>query len=420
MPTTPPHGAARPDAPPAGPTILVLGTAEWSAPIATNQHYVVRELARAFDTHFVESLGLRRVRVDARDLGRMARRLRNSLWGRAAAAHRPIPERAKVISPLVVPLHRRPTRLANRLLLERAVARWRRSPRPRVLWAFTPVTYDLERHADVTVYHCVDLLQAFPGVDSIAVAAGERSLAARARVAIATSDAVARHLDAVGFARVRTLPNVADVDVFSAAARPAARRRPAAIFAGNLSPHKLDVELLRALAAALRGRGELLLAGPLAAGGGGFDRELAELARLGATYLGVLTLDRLAEVVGGCTVGLIPYARNAYTAGVSPLKCYEYLAGGLSVVSTAIPDVARAAGDTGFIAVADSVDGFVTRVLDAIAPGTDADVRARGRHARDFGWPNRGHLLRDILRDEIRRGDTAAGARARRAGDAGG
>ncbi|MFY1691958.1 glycosyltransferase [Plantactinospora sp. WMMB782] len=378
------------------PTMLVLGTAEWSAQIATNQHYVVREFARDFETHFVESLGLRRVRLDARDLSRIARRVRNRVRGHAGTTHRPVPERARIVSPLIVPVHRRPTRLVNRILLERAVTAWRNSPRPRGLWTFTPVTYGLERYADFTVYHCVDLLGTFPGVDAVAVAAGERRLAALARPAIATSEAVGAHLRTTGFPDVRVLPNVADVDVFAAAGRPAAQRRPAALFAGNLSPHKLDYPLLRALAEGLRGRGELLLAGPVAAGGGGFDTELAELVRLGARYLGVLGIDELAEVAGTATVGLVPYALNPYTTGVSPLKCYEYLSAGLSVVSTAVPDVVRAARGSDAIGVADSVDDFVARVLGALAPATDPEIAARVGHARDFGWRARGELLRGI------------------------
>lgn len=401
MTTPSSHGDASAPVPTSGPTILVLGTAEWNSPIATNQHYVVRELARAFETHFVESLGLRRPRLDVRDLGRMARRLRNSVRGQRTVGSRPVPERAKIISPLVVPLHRAPTRVPNRLLLERAVAEWRRGTGPRILWTFTPVTYGLERYADFTLYHCVDILGAFPGVDAVAVREGERSLATRAQVAVATSDAVARHLARVGFSEVRTLPNVADVETFTAASRPTAGRRPAALFAGNLSPHKLDFDLLCTVATGLRGRGELLLAGPVAAGGGGFDRELSRLERLGARYLGVLTVDRLAEVTGAATVGLIPYARNDYTAGVSPLKCYEYLAGGLKVVATAIPDVVRAAAGTEFIEVAGSADDFVARVVEAIAPAPDEDVRAREAYARTFGWRGRGRLLRDLVADAL-------------------
>lgn len=378
------------------PTILILGTAEWNAQIATNQHYVVRELARKFETHFVESLGLRRVRVDARDVRRMAGRVRNSVLGHANVSHRPVPERANIISPLIVPIHKKQTRVLNRLLLERAVAEWHQSPRPRILWTFTPVTYQLEQYADFTLYHCVDILQAFPGIDASAVAAGERNLASRAHLTIATSDAVAGHLSALGFADILTLPNVADVDVFSAYCLPAAARRPAAIFAGNLSPHKLDFELLHTLAASLRDRGELLLAGPIAAGGGGFANELAALERLGARYLGVLDVEQLADIAGTCTVGLIPYALNEYTAGVSPLKSYEYLSAGLNVVSTAIPDVARAAKGTSFIEVAESTDDFVRRVLKAIAPESDAAIAARRDYAHGFGWTARGELIREI------------------------
>ncbi|WP_433293056.1 glycosyl transferase family 1 [Actinoplanes sp. CA-030573] len=404
MTTTPQHGDSEP-------LILVLGTAEWNAQIATNQHYVVRELSRMFDVQFVESLGLRRPKLDAKDLGRMAGRLRRSVGASepAESSTRPVPARAKVISPIVVPVHRRSTRLTNRILLHRAVAEWRESTRPKILWAFTPVTYDLEQYADATIYHCVDILREFPGIDEVAVDAGERNLAERARFAIATSHAVADHLRGMGFPLVHTLPNVADVDVFASASRPSAQRRPAALFAGNLTPHKLDFELLRELTIALRGRGDMLLAGPVAAGGGGFDGELAELQRLGAQHLGVLTLDRLAQVTGEVSVGLIPYARNSYTTGVSPLKCYEYLAGGIHVVSTPIPEVVRAAANTHFIEVADSTPGFVRSVLATIAPPSDAAIHARGAYAQDFGWAGRGRLLRQFAAEVLGRPAESAG-----------
>jgi teichuronic acid biosynthesis glycosyltransferase TuaH len=56
--------------------ILVLGTAEWNSPIATNQHYVVRELAAGAQVTFTESLGLRRPKIVRADRVRMGKRLR--------------------------------------------------------------------------------------------------------------------------------------------------------------------------------------------------------------------------------------------------------------------------------------------------------------------------------------------------------
>ncbi len=384
--------------------VLILGTAEWDSPIATNQHYVARELARTTKVTFVESLGLRRPKLRRDDVVRMASRVRRAFGDREeTSARRPRPVGAQIVSPLVLPVHRAPTLPVNRALLRRATSDWLASPRPRVLWTFTPVTYGLENAADVAVYHCVDLLATFPGVDGVAVGRGERSLSSRAAVAIATSKAVQEHLATTGFPRIELLPNVADVSVFTAASRPAAERRPAVLFSGNLTVHKLDLRLLESVATALSGRGELLLAGPLAAGGGNFDAELRRLEQLGARHLGVLTPSQLAEVAGTCAVGLIPYSINDYTRGVSPLKCFEYLSSGLAVLSTGLPSVTELARTNPSVTVAEA-DDFAARVVELLQPVGDNVVTERMTSAAEHGWEGRGAILRRLLETELGRG----------------
>lgn len=386
----------------AAPNVLILGTAEWDSPIATNQHYVTRELAVAAEVTFVESLGLRRPTLGRADVARMARRARRAFAPATAQdgpplSGRPLPDRTRIVSPLVVPVHRAPTRMLNRTLLYRSTAAWLNSDRPRVLWTFTPVTYGLEDAADVVLYHCADLLAEFPGVDAVAVQKGERNLAARPGiVAIATSEVVHEHLVNGGFPRVELLENVADVSVFAAGSRPAAHRAPSVIFAGNLTTAKLDVALLEAVAATLEGRGELLLAGPLAAGGGSFSAELQRLQELGARYLGLLPPTQLAEVAGTCRVGLIPYAINRYTTGVSPLKCFEYLSSGLSVLSTPLPSV-RAVAQTNAHVVSAAAADFVHELPRMLAPSTDDVIADRVDSAGRHGWIERGRVLRDLL-----------------------
>ncbi|MER7275130.1 glycosyl transferase family 1 [Dactylosporangium sp. NPDC000244] len=390
------------------PNVLILGTAEWDSAIATNQHYVTRELAASADVTFVESLGLRRPTLRPADVTRMAARARRAFGATppaeaAAKPGRPRPDRTSIVSPLVVPVHRAPTRALNRTLLRRATAGWLGSDRPRVLWTFTPVTYGLEEAADLVVYHCVDLLAAFPGIDRVAVERGERRLAARPGVvAIASSPAVREHLTAAGFPRVELLENVADVSVFTGASRPAARRRPAAIFSGNLTTAKLDVPLLESAARALRGRGELLLAGPLAAGGGSFTVELERLEALGARHLGLLTPAELADVAGTCTVGLIPYAINDYTTGVSPLKCFEYLSSGLLVIGTPLPAVAALARSNPHVVVAGGA-AFAEAMDRVAAPVSDPTIAERVDSAARHGWAERGQVLRDLLAAELNR-----------------
>lgn len=378
------------------PNVLVLGTADWDAPIATNQHFVARELARMANVYFVESLGLRRPTLGRDDLGRMAKRLRRAVGGAQPQSRRARPQRTRIISPVLVPLHRTPTRAVNRALLRCAAAPWLRTDHPRVLWAFSPVTYGLEEDADIVVYHCVDLLAAVAGVDGVAVEQGERNLASRTKVAIATSMAVLDHLLAVGFPRVELLPNVADVSTFAGASSPSADRRPAALFAGNLTEHKLDLPLLEAIARAVRGRGELILAGPLSAGGGDFRRALVRLEALGARHVGLLDPAELAKLAGTCSVGLIPYRLNDYTRGVSPLKCYEYLSSGLGVVSTRLPEVDRLAHTNEHVVAAESAD-LVPHVLRWLDPPTDDVISARMASAEDHGWEGRGAAIRQLL-----------------------
>src|SRR5215218_8588684 len=91
--------------------VLLLGTAEWDAPIPTNQHYVARELAAVANVTFVESLGLRRPTLRRDDVVRMASRVSKAFGGQPAGVRlpRPRPERTRIVSPLVVPLHRAPT-----------------------------------------------------------------------------------------------------------------------------------------------------------------------------------------------------------------------------------------------------------------------------------------------------------------------
>ena len=190
------------------------------------------------------------------------------------------------------------------------------------------------------------------------------------------------------------------MSVFTAASRPAAERRPAVLFSGNLTVHKLDLRLLESVATALSGRAELLLAGPLAAGGGSFDAELRRLEQLGARHLGVLTPSQLAEVAGTCAVGLIPYSINDYTRGVSPLKCFEYLSSGLAVLSTGLPSVTELARTNPHVTVAE-VDDFAARVVELLQPVGDNVVTERMASAAEHGWEGRGAILRTLLETEL-------------------
>ncbi len=376
--------------------ILVLGTADWNQPIATNQHYMVRELARAnADVTFVESLALRQPRMNVRDLTRIAERLL-SATGRyqgPGKIWRPKPDGLDVVSPIVIPRHRGIAKVVNQLILSRKLRDWRSKPSPRVLWCYTPTTYGLERRADIVVYHCVDLLETVPGIDPRVIATHEASLAKSGATAIASSAAVADSLRQRGFADVQLWENVADTEVFESALTVAATRDPnRVIFAGNLTPSKIDYALLIDLA---RSGVDVRLAGPRAEGGDKDSKQFDELMRAGITYLGMLSLNELATEMAAASAGLIPYVINDYTRGVSPLKTYEYLAAGLPVVATELPGVHHDGED---VVVAKRPEDFLAAVRHLTRQTfDDTAIQRRVKKAQMNSWSGRGETARSLL-----------------------
>lgn len=380
--------------------VLVLGTADWNQPIATNQHYLTRELCAdsSLSVTFVESLALRQPTLSARDLRRIATRLGKVIGRRQPreGASRPVPNRLKVTSPLVLPFHRGLPARINAKLLRSHVERWLSWDGPRILWCYTPTSYGLEQDADAVIYHCVDLLADVPGIDPTVVRVNERRLAESGARAVASSQVVRSHLEEQGFHDVQLWENVADTSVFSRESASAESRSSARImFAGNLSPLKVDYGLLSRLSEAGL---DVCVAGPRAEGGGQDQEHFDRLLRSGVSYLGMLSLDELARELGRSTVGLIPYVLNPYTRGVSPLKTYEYLAAGLAVVSTDLPGVHEDRED---VFVERSVDEFVERVQALATAPEESDVARRAAKAAAHSWDTRGAEARRLARELI-------------------
>ena len=378
------------------PAILILSTADWDRPLWTNKQHLAKALARHVPKlWYVNSMGLRRPSLQPADLKRIGNRLRAlAVPGRQLGI--PVPPEISVITPKVIPVHRLtwPTARLNRRLLERGVAEWLARPsEERVLWTFSPVTYGLHEQAARTVYHCVDLLEEVPGYDRVAIRQGEAALAAAGVAAVASSRVVREHLVDVGFRDPLLWENVADADLISRLASQETARTNHVVFAGNLTPLKVDFPLLLSLADE-HPELTLELAGPAAEGGG--DASAVDQVRNHPRIRlhGALTPQDMARLLGQCTVGIVPYVDNRYTSGVFPMKIYEYLAAGLAVVSTNLPSLAA----VGEIKIAADRGSFIRAVAElAGSTPSEAQVRSRQRVAAANSWAVRGRQALDLV-----------------------
>jgi teichuronic acid biosynthesis glycosyltransferase TuaH len=157
---------------------------------------------------------------------------------------------------------------------------------------------------------------------------------------------------------------------------------PRLLYIGTLDS-RLDVRAVRTVASA-HPQASVVLVGPTID-----EQHIAPLRELPNVHIRA-NVDRatVPAVVTGCDVGLVPHVNSRLTSAMSPLKIYEYLAGGRPVASIDLPPVRDI--DSRVVTAPDS-DGFAEAVATALllGPASETERRAfldrhswRSRHSR--------------------------------------
>ena len=385
-----------------GRDIVCVGFNDWEAEVWTNQHHLMARFAADNRVLFVESLGLRRPTLAARDIRRLARRvqrLRGAGGSRAAGVDGGV---VNVVSPLVVPAHAsRLARQVNAFVLPRQIRRAaaRLGLGEPILWAYVPqAELLLDRLApSLVVYHCVDDIAAHPRIDTAGFREAERRFARRADIVLASSRPLADRMRQLN-SNVHCMTNVADVDLFATARLPgpidpavAALPEPRIVFTGAIAATKLDVPLLIELATS-RADWSIVLAGPV--GLGDPQTDASALAAIPNVHLiGSRPYAHLPAVLRGAQAAIIPYSINELTAAVFPMKVYEYLAAGLPVVATPLPSLQGIDG----IAFAASAGAFAAELERLVAEDGPAARAARARLAEGQSWDARMQQIAQLI-----------------------
>ncbi len=254
----------------------------------------------------------------------------------------------------------------------RALSRVAGAADERTVWMYTPMALGLARalRPSLLVYDVMDDLAAFRFAHP--------ALVLRQRQALREADMVfsgGRSLHRSVVERrpeaSHCFPSGVSPDHYAPAidARRArgASSRPVAGYVGVID-ERLDLELVAGLAAELADW-DIHMVGPVTK---------VDPARLpqapNLTYLGSRAYDELPGVMAGFDVALMPFALNEATRSISPTKTLEYLAAGLPVVSTKVPDVV--ADHAAVVELPDDAPGF-------------AQACRRVLHERPEGWAER-------------------------------
>jgi glycosyltransferase involved in cell wall biosynthesis len=378
--------------------VILFSTADWDHPFWTNkQHTAVGLAGRGFRILYVESLGLRRPSTERRDLSRLGRRLLKGMRGL-----RQVQERIWVYSPLAVPLHgRRWVRSSNTAWVTTSVRRSMRRLgfRHPIVWTYNPLTVAFMGRFDASlwVYHCVDDLTAAPHMPRQPLAVAEQALVRRADLIFTSSPALQTTRSRWNPQHTHYLPNVADFDHFSKALQPGplpddlrGLPSPRIGFIGAISDYKLDFELIATVADCHRDW-QWVMIGPVGEGQPGTSVSL--LRKPNIHLLGPRPYDVLPDYLRGFDVAVLPCRLNAYTTAMFPMKFFEYLAAGRSVVSTDLPALQTYADAC---VLARNGEEFAAALAEVLAGG--GPDRQRGPVlAREHTWDKRLDCMQALL-----------------------
>lgn len=357
----------------------------------TSKTHLMRILARRNRILWVNSVGMRRPTATRRDLRRLLAK-----GGRALRRPRAALPNLLVADPPALPLPGVPAvdRLNAWLLAAwlRRLCRRHDLRRP-ILWTFLPNVVGLLGRLDpaLVVYHCVDEYSEFAGAPRAALREMEQALARRADLVLASSERLAAERRPLN-PRTHFVSHGVDVEHFRAALRLAppadlaALPRPVVGFVGLLAEW-VDLGLLAAVARRLPHASVALI--------GRATTDLGPLAGLPNVHrLGPRPYAALPACCAGFDVGVIPFRLNALTTRANPLKLREYLAAGLPVVSTPLPEVARY---DGLVRLAEGEDAFVAAVEAALADRSPAATRRRTEAMAAESWERRAEEISALV-----------------------
>jgi glycosyltransferase involved in cell wall biosynthesis len=201
------------------------------------------------------------------------------------------------------------------------------------------------------------------------LAAYER-IAARRRRVCAVTEAIVERIAPTGPAAV--VANGVDPDEWLRIAPPPAwfaeLPGPRLLYVGTLDS-RLDVDAVLAVARAWP-QGSVVLVGPAA------DRSHLERLREepNIAFPGPVRREEVAALAHAADACLLPHRRLPLTEAMSPLKIYEYLAGGGPVAAT---DLAPLRGIEGPVSLAAPGGDFVAAVRQALARGAMSEPDRR-------------------------------------------
>jgi glycosyltransferase involved in cell wall biosynthesis len=371
---------------------IIFFANDWDAD-PTSKHQVTKVLVQNNRVLWVNSIGLRRPEVSNQDLSRIVKKVRQ-FWKGPVTINRNL----YVITPLFLPFHG--SRLVRKINAW-FVSRYVRSHAKKLgmqkfqMWVILPSAAAMIPYLkpQKVVYYCVDEWSAFSFLDGKVMREMEESLLAQSDLVLVSAGALYTNKSLLN-PHTYLVPHGVDSEHFGRARDPEteipqelkALSRPIIGFWG-LIHEWIDLELLRYLANAHPDWSVVLV--------GKVNTDCAVLRRIpNIHFLGPRPYSSLPGFAKGFTAAMLPFKINRLTESVNPIKLREYLAAGLPVVSTALPEAKPYAG---IVRIASTHEKFVREMEAAVNDTSAMAALARMESVAKDTWRARVEYISSLV-----------------------
>lgn len=397
--------------------IVMLALPRWDGPYSSTAYSLAKELSRYTRVFYIDNPFTWKDYLTGRRSDQIVRR-KSALLGKGNPFIKPIPGNDNLVAvtpKLVLPINWLPPGAGYDMLAKRneqtvleiiraLISVWRVN-RFVFINSFNPL-YVRKLPADLrpllTIYHCVDDISNSEYISKHGTRL-ESNAVKNADVTLVTSMELKR-LKERDTTKVYYHPNAADVELFQQAFTGIAIRPPELahlpfdrkiiLYMGNIC-QRLDYELLMKLAEANPDK-TVVMVGPQT----NERYRTSGLIRLSnVIFTGRKDLSELPTYVAASHCCIIPFLCNALTRSIYPLKVNEYLSGGKPVVTTNFSEDIATFAEVAM--VADTHEGFISLVSQAIETDSLEKAKARVAYSARNSWGARARQLLDIIQENL-------------------
>ena len=271
---------------------------------------------------------------------------------------------------------------------------------PDVLWMTNPRCYSLLKivQPKLLVYRMADDVGAFPAEPNLSIQLEEK-ICRQADIIFATARKLVEKAQQWSD-NVHYLPNGVDYDFFTTStvtipADIANLPHPRIIYVGAIDTW-FDFSTLTSVAQQMPNFSFIII-GPVS-GGEQVKDNLKQLSSLPNVYvLGSRPFEQVRNYMRSADIGIIPFIPNQLTHSISPIKLFEYLASGLTVVASNLQEIKYIASPA---MVYETTDEFV-HLLKSASETCGQNKEISIRFAQKNSWQKRFDYAHEQIRQQL-------------------